>query len=144
MQADGSEQPLQYAEPGQDLLGLISVLGYRSVAAVIGHDHGSPVAAWCSVVRPDVFRSVVMMSAPFAGPQALPFDSADAAPAEPPIDHIYEELAALKPPRKYYMKYYATREAQQHVARSAGSACLFARLLPHEERRLEAKYPVSP
>ena len=42
----------------------------------IGHDFGSPVAAWCALLRPDVFRSVVLMSAPFAGPPALPFDTA--------------------------------------------------------------------
>src|SRR5881296_3223277 len=47
-------------------------------------------------VRPDVFRSVVMMSAPFGGPQALPFNTADAAPgaaANAPADTIYDELA---------------------------------------------------
>ena len=44
--------------------------GYRSVAAVVGHDFGSPVAAWCALVRPDVFRSVALMSAPFEGPPA--------------------------------------------------------------------------
>lgn len=53
----------------KDALTLVFALGYRSVAAVIGHDMGSPMAAWCSLVRPDVFRSVVMMSAPFAGPR---------------------------------------------------------------------------
>ena len=52
--------------------------GYRSVAAVIGHDQGSPLAGWCALARPDVFRSVVMMSAPFGGPPALPFNTADA------------------------------------------------------------------
>ena len=35
------------------------------------------MAAWCALVRPDVFRSVVMMSGPFAGPPALPFNTAD-------------------------------------------------------------------
>ena len=53
--------------------------------AVIGHDFGSPVAAWCALMRPDVFRSVVMMSAPFGGPPALPFNTAD-APAKPAPD----------------------------------------------------------
>src|SRR5437899_7849612 len=62
-----------------DMVALVSAFGYRSVAAVVGHDFGSPVAAWCAVVRPDVFRSVVLMSAPFAGPPALPFNTADAA-----------------------------------------------------------------
>ena len=40
----------------RDALGLVSALGHRSVAAVVGHDFGSPVAAWCALVRPDVFR----------------------------------------------------------------------------------------
>src|SRR3989475_10663998 len=42
----------------RDMLGLVSAIGYRSVAAVVGHDHGSGVAAWCALARPDVFRSV--------------------------------------------------------------------------------------
>jgi len=36
-------------------LGLVSALGHAHVASVIGHDFGSPVAAWCALVRPDVF-----------------------------------------------------------------------------------------
>src|SRR6201987_619556 len=55
----------------RDALGLVSAFGHRSVAAVVGHDFGSPVAAWCALIRPDVFRSVVLMSAPFAGPPRL-------------------------------------------------------------------------
>src|ERR1700724_2187556 len=61
----------------RDALGLVSAFGYASVDAVIGHDFGSPVAAWCALVRPDVFRSVALMSAPFAGPPALPFNTAN-------------------------------------------------------------------
>ncbi|MCW5625670.1 MAG: alpha/beta fold hydrolase, partial [Burkholderiales bacterium] len=37
-----------------DAVGLVSALGYRSVAAVFGHDSGSLVAAWCALIRPDV------------------------------------------------------------------------------------------
>jgi len=48
----------------RDALALISALGYRDVAAVVGHDFGSPVAANCALIRPDVFRSVALMSAP--------------------------------------------------------------------------------
>ena len=50
----------------RDALGLVYAFGYRSVG-VIGHDFGSPIAAWCAVVRPDVFTSVALMSAPFGG-----------------------------------------------------------------------------
>src|SRR5271166_1524359 len=37
----------------RDALALVSALGYHSVAAVIGHDAGSPIAAWCALTRPD-------------------------------------------------------------------------------------------
>jgi pimeloyl-ACP methyl ester carboxylesterase len=52
----------------RDALALVSALGYSSVSAVVGHDAGSPVAAWCSLIRPDIFRSVVLMAVPFTGP----------------------------------------------------------------------------
>jgi pimeloyl-ACP methyl ester carboxylesterase len=103
----------------QDVLALASAFGYRSIAAVIGHDFGSPLAAWCSLVRPDVFRSVVMMSAPFAGPPELPFNTSDkpqtAAGERTPADPIYDELAQLHPPRKHYQKYFASREANEDM-----------------------------
>ncbi len=104
----------------RDSLGLVSALGYRSVAAVVGHDFGSPVAAYCSLVRPDVFRSVVLMSAPFAGPPSLPFDTDDevshgGAAAKPPVVDVHGELAALDRPRKHYQWYYSTREAGDNM-----------------------------
>jgi pimeloyl-ACP methyl ester carboxylesterase len=102
----------------RDALGLVSALGYRSVAAVIGHDAGSPVAGWCSLVRPDVFRSVAMMSAPFAGPPALPFNTANpdaTKQAAAPTPNIDQQLAALRRPRKYYQRYYTTREADNNM-----------------------------
>src|SRR5262245_60152036 len=76
---DSDLAPFRVLNVVRDALGLVSALGYRSVAAVIGHDFGSPIAAWSALVRPDVFRSVVLMSAPFGGPPSLPFGSADAS-----------------------------------------------------------------
>ena len=112
--------PFSILNQVRDVLALVSAFGYRSVAAVIGHDQGSPQAAWCSLVRPDVFRSVVMMSSPFAGPPTLPFNTADATTlankaANSAADSIFDELAKLDPPRKYYRKYYATREANDNM-----------------------------
>lgn len=101
-----------------DMVALVSAFGYRSLAAVVGHDFGSPVAAWCAVVRPDIFRSVVLMSAPFGGTPALPFNSADAPSnqaASPAADTIYDDLAKLAPPRKHYQRYYSTREANDNM-----------------------------
>ncbi len=96
----------------RDALGLVSALGYRSVAAVVGHDFGSPVAAWCALVRPDVFRSVALMSAPFAGPPALPFNTANTPPeTHASTPSIHDALAQLARPRKHYQWYYSTRPA---------------------------------
>jgi pimeloyl-ACP methyl ester carboxylesterase len=95
----------------RDALGVVSAFGHRSVAAVVGHDFGSSVAAWCAVIRPDVFRSAVLMSAPFAGPPQLAFDTADAPPTRRHDDPVHRELATLPRPRKHYQWYYSTREA---------------------------------
>jgi pimeloyl-ACP methyl ester carboxylesterase len=102
----------------RDALGLVSAFGYRQVDAVIGHDFGSSVAAWCALVRPDVFRSVALMSAPFAGPPPLPFNTAD-TPARPkPEDPVHRGLAALPRPRKHYQWYYSTRPANADMHRA--------------------------
>ena len=39
----------------RDVVGLVSALGWDSVDGVIGHDFGSPVAAYCALIRPDIF-----------------------------------------------------------------------------------------
>ena len=97
-----------------DVVALVAAFGYRS-AHVIGHDFGSPVAAWCAVARPDLFRSVVMMSAPFGGTPELPFgiaqESAPSASSTASRGAIQGELAQLDPPRKHYQWYYSTPEA---------------------------------
>src|SRR5438132_12768980 len=40
----------------RDATALVFALGHRSAASVVGHDFGSPVAAWCALLRPEVFR----------------------------------------------------------------------------------------
>ena len=100
----------------RDALALVSALGYRRVDAVIGHDAGSPIAGWCALIRPDIFRKVTMMSAPFGGTPALPFNTANVKPAAaPPPYNLDKELAALPRPRKYYQRYYTTREADANM-----------------------------
>lgn len=94
----------------RDALGLVFAMGHSQVAAVVGHDFGSPVAAWCALVRPDVFRSVALMSAPFSGPPALPLGTGRSKASGPPID-MPAALAALPRPRKHYQWYYSTPEA---------------------------------
>jgi pimeloyl-ACP methyl ester carboxylesterase len=118
----------------RDALGLVAALGHRTVAAVVGHDFGSPVAAWCALVRPDVFRSVVLMSAPFGGVPAIPFDSA--ASAVPPsglagIATLHDGLAALSPPRKHYQWYYSTRGADAEMRNCPQGLHAFLRAYYH-------------
>jgi len=99
-----------------DAVGLVKALGLEHVAAVIGHDYGSPVAAWCALLRPDVFRALGMMSAAFPGPPALPTGmSGTPAKGALPLAGIPESLAALPRPRKHYRWYYATREANEDM-----------------------------
>jgi pimeloyl-ACP methyl ester carboxylesterase len=109
---DGDLGSFRLLNAVRDALGLVSALGYREVAGVFGHDFGASVAAWCALVRPDVFRSVALMSAPFAGPPALPFDTADdPAQSGSAGSTIHDELARLERPRKHYQWYYSRRQA---------------------------------
>jgi pimeloyl-ACP methyl ester carboxylesterase len=130
---DGDLGPFRMLNLVRDALGLVAAFGYTSVDAVIGHDFGSGVAAWCALVRPDVFRSVVMMSAPFAGPPALPFDTADSAPAPKREDPVHRELAALPRPRKHYQWYYSTREANADMHRAPQGVHDFLRAYYHHK-----------
>src|SRR5687767_9925261 len=100
----------------RDMIALVASLGHRSVNAVVGHDFGSPTAGWCALTRPDFFRSLVMMSAPFGGAPALPINAAN-NPARPstPAPSLDDELARLPQPRKHYQTYYTTREANQNM-----------------------------
>ncbi len=117
---DGELAPFRMLNLARDALALVNALGHRSVAAVIGHDFGSPVAAWCALARPDVFRSVVMMSAPFTGPPTLPFGTAN-QPAEVRTRNgalavdLDSALAALPRPRRHYQQYYGTRGANAEM-----------------------------
>ena len=117
----------------RDALGLVSAFGYRSVAGVVGHDFGSPIAAWCAVTRPDVFRSVALMSAPFSGTPTLPFDTADDPPrrSDETGPSIFASLAALPRPRKHYQQYYTSREANENMWRAPQGIHAFLRAYYH-------------
>ena len=101
----------------RDAVSLLSALGIQR-AHVVGHDFGSPVAAYCALTRPDVFRSVVLMSAPFGG-----------APVGGRAGSIREDLAALG--RKHYQWYYSTREADEDMRRCPQGVHAFLRAYYH-------------
>ena len=127
---DGDLNPFRLTNLVRDAMGLVSAFGYHSVAAVVGHDFGSPVAAWCALIRPDVFRSVVLMSAPFAGPPRLAFDTID-APRPAREDPVHRELASLPRPRKHYHWYYSTREANADMLHAPQGVHDFLRAYYH-------------
>ena len=105
-----------------DAAALLSALEVDAVDAVIGHDFGSPVAAWCAMMRPDIFQSVVCMSAPFSGAPAAP--NADAP-------DIHEALAALDPPRRHYQWYYGERRANEEMTAAPEGLTKFLRAYFH-------------
>ena len=130
---DGDLAPFRLTNLVRDALGLVAAFGHATVDAVIGHDFGSPVAGWCALLRPDVFRSVALMSAPFAAPPSLPFNTAD-APAKPqPEDPVHRELASLPRPRKHYQWYYSTREANDDMHRAPQGVHNFLRAYYHHK-----------
>jgi pimeloyl-ACP methyl ester carboxylesterase len=120
---DGDLAPFQLLNLAQDALGLVRALGRTHVAAVVGHDFGSPVAAWCALLHPDVFRSVVCLSAPFGGP---PREDAAAQSSR-----IAKSLAALRPPRKHYQSYYSTREVNENMRHCPQGIHAFLRAYYH-------------
>jgi pimeloyl-ACP methyl ester carboxylesterase len=120
---DGDVASFRLLNLVRDTLALVAALGYRKVAAVVGHDFGSPVAAWCALIRPDVFHAVALMSAPFAGPPA-PSSGATA-------DRLHDDLAALARPRKHYQWYYSTRAADADMRHCPQGVHAFLRAYYH-------------
>ena len=117
---DGDLAPFSTLNRVRDMLALVGAMGHRDVAGVVGHDFGSPMAGWCALTRPDVFKSLVMMSAPFGGAPAFPPPASPASPAAPaspasPAPSLDDELARLPVPRKHYQTYYNAREANENM-----------------------------
>lgn len=110
---DDDLTPFGLLNMAADIVSLVHVLGYTSVAGIIGHDYGSRVASYCALIRPDLFKSVVIMSAPFTGTPSL---SETDLTVKPFIHLLNDQLAVLDPPRKHYMMYYSTPEANADMS----------------------------
>ncbi|CEJ60195.1 hypothetical protein PMG11_08779 [Penicillium brasilianum] len=114
----------------RDIVVLVHALGYRSVQCVAGHDCGAMTAATCALIRPDFFRSVVLMSHPFNGSPTLPFNTANEGTVEEQraatagggggtegsaaASGIHEALAQHG--RKHYKWYYSTPQASPNMS----------------------------
>jgi pimeloyl-ACP methyl ester carboxylesterase len=99
-------RPYSMLNLARDAVALTFALGYRQAAAVVGHDFGAPVAAWCALTRPDVYQRCAILSAPFAG-----------APSEPSkaFGDVEADLERMARPRKHYQRYYTTRSANDDM-----------------------------
>ena len=131
---DADPDPFRMLNMVRDAMALVYALGHRSVAMVVGHDAGAPVASWATLVRPDVFRSITIMSSPFEGPPQVPFNTANgAAPPRPAPtdDELDAELAKLNPPRKYYQNYQRTRGANDNMLHAPQGLHAFFRAYYH-------------
>lgn len=110
----------------RDVLGLLFRLGHGQAAHVIGHDFGAAVAGWAGLLRPDVFRTVTVMSAPFAAPAAIPLGRPD-----PAGEDIAAALAALARPRQHYQRYYSTAAANGDMLNAPDGLPAFLRAYFH-------------
>ncbi|MDT7951617.1 MAG: alpha/beta fold hydrolase, partial [Acetobacteraceae bacterium] len=108
----------------RDAASIVAALGRSEVALVAGHDYGAGTAAACALVRPDIFRRLALMSAPFGGPPAL---------LASPAPDLAAELAALDPPRKHYHWYYSTRHAAPDMEASPQGLHAFLRAYFHQK-----------
>jgi pimeloyl-ACP methyl ester carboxylesterase len=131
---DADPDPFRTLNMVRDAIALVYALGYRQVAAIAGHDAGAPVAAWSALIRPDIFRSLALMSSPFAGAPSLPFNTANgAAPPRPAPtdDELDAELAKLDRPRKYYQNYQRSRGANDNMLHAPQGLHAFLRAYYH-------------
>ena len=131
---DADPDPFRFLNMVRDAVGLVNALGHRSVAMVVGHDAGAPVAAWSALIRPDIFRTITIMSSPFEGAPSMPFNTANGAPIPrpgPTDDELDAELAKLNPPRKYYQNYQRTRSANDNMLHAPQGLHAFFRAYYH-------------
>jgi pimeloyl-ACP methyl ester carboxylesterase len=131
---DADPDPFRILNMVRDSIGLVYALGYRNVAMIAGHDAGAPIASWAALIRPDIFRTVTILSSPFEGPPSFPFDIANGAPVPrraPTDDELDQELAKLNPPRKYYQNYQRTRGANDNMLHAPQGLHAFFRAYYH-------------
>jgi pimeloyl-ACP methyl ester carboxylesterase len=96
----------------RDLVVFVNALGHKTVHTVVGHDFGAVSASMCALMRPDMFKSLVLMSHPYKSIPGVPFDTAHGKGKEDaPVSNIHADLGALSKPRKHYRVYNSTEQA---------------------------------
>jgi len=126
---DGDLAGFRFMNLLRDAIGVLFATGHRTAEAVVGHDFGASVAAYAALVRPDIFRRMVLMSAPFSGPPAVPFGDTPQARS----GDIHTALANLPRPRKHYQWYYSTRPANENMWQARQGVHDFLRAYYHHK-----------
>ncbi|GKZ40186.1 hypothetical protein AbraIFM66950_003049, partial [Aspergillus brasiliensis] len=114
----------------RDVVSLVHALGYTTVECVVGHDAGAVTAAFCAVARPDMFRSVVLLSHPFPGvpSPAIPQEEEKKKKVEEEKDKendVHTELKNLG--LKHYKWYFSTENASPEMENPAQGLHAFLR-----------------
>ncbi|KAI1613976.1 microsomal epoxide hydrolase [Exophiala viscosa] len=110
----------------KDTVTLVHALGYKSVAAIVGHDFGAVTAALTATARPDMFHRLVLMSHPTKGPPQLPTGTSpsygEPSPAPPAgaATDMEKALSELPQPRKHYKWYYCTPPSNKEMTYPTG------------------------
>ena len=116
---DADPQPFLALNMVRDQIALVSALGYRSTAMMVGHDQGSLMAGYGALIRPDMFPRLTLIGGfGFGGPPSFPFNTANGAPVQRPAytnAELDEEYAKLNPPRRDYQDYWASPEADRDM-----------------------------
>jgi len=97
-----------------DALALAAAMGHTHIHGLVGHDFGSFAAGTAAMARPDLVRSVVMMSAPWSPPPPFRLGGPATAIATDP-NAFHRDLAALERPRKHYQWYYSGPDAARDM-----------------------------
>ena len=129
---EDSIEPFNLVNLARDIVGLVGALGYHQAQTIIGHDAGSYVAGTCALIRPDIFQSCVMMSAPFTGTPPLDQDSTSRL-TRPSLLNFESQLNALKEPRKHYQVYYSTSSANGEMMNASQGLHQFIRAYYHHK-----------
>ncbi len=121
---DTDIRPFSFLNLVKDVVALMARLDIGKLHCLVGHDFGSPLAAWCALLRPDLMERLVLMSAPFAGAPHI-HTSAIAT------DDMDQQLLNLSPPRKHYQTYYTSRAANADMLESPEGLTDFLRAYFH-------------
>ena len=93
----------------KDIYFLLKNLNIQKVN-IIGHDFGSYISCYFTLLYPSMVNSLVTMSMPFGGAPSKSNKSDSYS-----IEDINTNLSKLSPPRKHYQKYFASKSAFNNI-----------------------------